>query len=404
MSDTVYILGAGVNQEIFARGKVSPPLTDNFFNTAFRINQRFNLYDKSLEPVYNFIAKYWRKQKQDLRNSSFDLEECFTLLQLQINDMIDEGNEFEYNKLKEVQSILLSFFIEVLNEFKGYIRQSDQFLKFAELLYRQKPNIITFNYDDFIETAIEYASGENGSHEYLSIHQHDLTTEDLKIVSLKSKWKWNRPLGYEIKFDKVSLHDGSEGNYVKHLPGTIFYNVNNQYSWKIFKLHGSINWYRYINDSPNQHLDDDQVNEIYRARKDKIILQSPVWFLPLSDLPWDRNQLFLSPILITPVLYKHFSSDNIARRIFEPQWNKSKELLSNCKRLVIVGYSFPATDFYSKKLLLESTSKNNIEELIIVNPDSKVVEYTKNIISGKKIQIFKNLKCYLEDNKNGIFD
>jgi hypothetical protein len=103
-------------------------------------------------------------------------------------------------------------------------------------------------------------------------------------------------------------------------------------------------------------------------------------------------------------LYKHFSSDNIARRIFEPQWNKSKELLSNCKRLVIVGYSFPATDFYSKKLLLESTSKNNIEELIIVNPDSKVVEYTKNIISGKKIQIFKNLKCYLEDNKNGIFD
>ncbi len=47
MSDTVYILGAGVNQEIFARGKVSSPLTDNFFNTAFRTNQRFNLYDKS---------------------------------------------------------------------------------------------------------------------------------------------------------------------------------------------------------------------------------------------------------------------------------------------------------------------------------------------------------------------
>ncbi|MDQ2685184.1 MAG: hypothetical protein M3Y25_05005, partial [Thermoproteota archaeon] len=391
------ILGAGVNKEIFAKENVSPPLTNNFFNTAFRINERFNLYDKSLEPVYDFIAKYWRKQKQHLRKCSFDLEECFTLLQLQINDSIEEGNEIEYNKLNEVQSILLSFFIEVLNEFKGYIRQSEWFLKFAELLFSQKPNIITFNYDDFIETAIEYASGENPLHKYVSTPQQDLNTEDLRTVCQKSKWKWNRPLGYQIEFDKVSLHDGSEGIYEKQVPGEIFYGVNSQYPWKILKLHGSVNWYRYINDSPNQYLNDHQVDAIYQPRKDRIVLQSPVWFLPLSDLPWDRNQLFLSPIIITPVLYKHFSSDNIARKVFEPQWNKARNLLSKCKRLVIVGYSFSTTDFYSKKLLLETTSENNIEELIIINPDDEATNYTKNIVPSKKTQIFNSLREYLAD-------
>jgi hypothetical protein len=376
---------------------VSPPLTNNFFKTAFRINERFNLYDESLKPVYNFIAKYWRRQKQDLHNCSFDLEECFTLLQLQINDKIDEGNELEYNKLKEVQSILLSFFIEVLNEFKGYIKQSEEFLKFAKLLFTQKPNIITFNYDDFIETAIEYASGENPPHQFLSLSQHDLNTDDLRVACQKNKWKWNRPLGYGIEFDKVAVHDGSIGTYEKHVPGTLFYSVNSQYTWKILKLHGSVNWYRYINDSPNQHLHEDQVDELYQPRKYNVVLQSPVWFLPLSDLPWDRNQLFLSPIIITPVLYKHFSSDNISRKVFEPQWNKAKELLSKCTRLVIVGYSFPTTDFYSKKLLLETTSDNNIEELIIINPDNKAVNYIINIVPSRKIRIFNSLKEYLFD-------
>lgn len=84
--------------------------------------------------------------------------------------------------------------------------------------------------------------------------------------------------------------------------------------------------------------------------------------------------------------------------MFEPQWNKARNLLSKCKRLAIVGYSFPTTDFYSKKLLLETTSENNIEELIIINPDDEAINYTKNIVPSKKTQIFSSLREYLADS------
>lgn len=398
------MLGSGVNQEIYAPGNISPPMINNFFNVAYRINSRFNDYDDKLEQVYKYIKKFWRKEKQDLRNCKFDLEECFTLLQLQLYEAVEEGNLTEFENLDTVQRILLSFFIEVMNEFQHHIDESEIFLNFGKILLMQQPHIITFNYDVFVEKAIEIASGRNSPHRYVQEFQEKLTEVELGLCSQNSEWKWNMPLAYDLRFDEIQLRDGSIGNHEKYISGKIFYKNNIQYHSKILKLHGSINWYTYVNDSPNFRYDKDTIERMYTARKDQLIMQDPVWFLPMSDLPWHRNQLFIRPMITTPIMYKQFSSDNVTKKVYGNQWNKSKELLSKCKKLIIIGYSFPTTDFYSKKLILESTYDNILSELTIVNPDSNTVKYIQNLIPHKKLTIFCDLKDFVTNSENAIAD
>jgi len=62
-------------------------------------------------------------------------------------------------------------------------------------------------------------------------------------------------------------------------------------------------------------------------------------------------------------------------------WCKAKSSLSKCKSLIIIGYSFAATDFNIRRLFLEAFD-NILNELIIVNPDPKATEETKRMSSG----------------------
>jgi hypothetical protein len=39
-----------------------------------------------LQPVYNYIENSWKKSKSELSAAYYNIEECFSLLQLQIRD------------------------------------------------------------------------------------------------------------------------------------------------------------------------------------------------------------------------------------------------------------------------------------------------------------------------------
>ena len=71
-------------------------------------------------------------------------------------------------------------------------------------------------------------------------------------------------------------------------------------------MHGSLNWYKYVRDSPNPYISQEELERRYESRKKQVVLQDLVWFLPSSETPFDESQLFVEPIIITPVLYKQF--------------------------------------------------------------------------------------------------
>ena len=238
------MLGAGLNRAIRDQDGQSPPLLDDFFQVALNKKEyHTDQYNKFLQPLYDYIQKYWGKDKHSLASTPFDIEECFTLLELQFLHEQREENIQRANKLVTIQSTLTSLFADVISRFEKYLLMSPM-RSFGEFLYKEQPFILTFNYDCFVETIVEHASGlclDRPKDVLQSLGGLSSSISDDVIAY--SHFRWNRPLGYGFKFDFVELHQARSGQTVE---GKRFYShpKNGLYSWPILKLHGSLNWFR----------------------------------------------------------------------------------------------------------------------------------------------------------------
>ena len=104
------------------------------------------------------------------------------------------------------------------------------------------------------------------------------------------------------------------------------------------------------------------------------------------------------PIIITPDLQKtYYFPGHVYEKVFSILWHKAKESLSTCESIVIIGYSFPPTDFYTKKLFLESFSNNSkLKEVILVNPDKNLLSVVGNLCHFAEVKHYENLEKNLE--------
>ena len=369
MNNTVYMLGAGLNRAIRDGDGLSPPLLDDFFQVVLNKKEyHTDQYNKFLQPLYDYIQKYWGKDKHSLASIPFDIEECFTLLELQSLHEQREENIQRANELVKIQSTLTSLFADVISRFETYLSMSPM-RSFGEFLYEERPCVLTFNYDCFVETIIESASG-------LSPDPPGNVVESLGGLSSSisddliaySHFRWNRPRGYGFKFDFIELHQAIPDQIVE---GKRFYShpKNGLYSWPILKLHGSLNWFRNL---AFRLWEPKQGAPSSGKIKEEIVLQKTLSRILEPTIA--RDSPALTRIMITPTIHKDdlIHSHPAYERIFDPLWKKAREALSSCTKLVVIGYSFLPTDFQTKRLLLESFSDHSLEELIVVNPDTSV--------------------------------
>lgn len=411
MSKTVYVLGAGVNQTIKDDDELSPPLSNNFFQIVLRKPHRFREKDyiSEIQKVCDYIDQYWKIEKEALKSTPFDLEECFTMLELQIREAEHRRDRRELYRLRDIQDVLFFLVAQIFSSFENDVTalSTKQTMNdFGQVLYSEKPVIITFNYDCNIERAIENASGTNPSVSKLR-DEGKILFEKEKMESMKSgkteleaiqgflpqepirkslfysDYNWARPLGYGIKFDRIQKDLPGFSSYVD---GETFYALsgNELYPWYILKLHGSLNWLRLRHSG----------EAITDREKAKTFLKREYWDLTLEH-QFDGQHVM--PIIITPGLNKENDFlDPLYSHIFPPIWEKAKDALSTCKRLVVIGYSFPPTDFSVKKLFLEAFSENTLEELTVVNPDTAIVQKVKNFCHFRKpITVCENLDEFL---------
>jgi hypothetical protein len=392
MSEIIYLLGAGVNQIVTDWDGLKPPLANNFFRMALR-SEKFKgeHYSERIAPLYDYISHFWKKNRDDLQNEPFNLEDCFTMLQLQRNEAGRKEDHKEYDRLAWLEFLLKSFLAEYLSEFETFAVTSDQMREFGAVIYREHPTILSLNYDCVIEAAIETASGVNTN---VPQSFHGGPNEEGKITDDElpySHCNWNRPLGYGIKFDYVQLQRAGLSTYAE---GSRFYGhpANKLYSWKTLKLHGSLNWFQYLPIRKYQSFDPAEQKLPEERLKEVLLIEGHWWF---SEPP-DLGGWILDPLIITPVLYKEQYYENPP---FSDIWRQAREELSTCKRLIMIGYSFAPTDFSTRKLLLEAFSENPLRELIIVNPDTSVVRIAKELSHfGKPVLVCRDLEEYLRLN------
>jgi hypothetical protein len=412
MPKKVFVLGAGFNQFIkngFSKvdmqvvenlsldyssivpEELPPPMSRNFFKYSLmrQICSEQSIYGIN-ENVLSYIERLFNRPRASLLTSNFDLELLFSFVESQINDAKDKNDERQLAYLEEIRLNLIiaigtTFFYL---EWRLPPRGMSLLIKFGHLIYRSKSDVITFNYDCLAEWGIERASGESGN----------------AIKSGAPYFNWDKYSAYGIKFTKIrkggwsGYYDAERGRNI----AKAFYEKHYEAepAVKFIKLHGSYNWYRYSIFKRNPNIKIDNFNEFYRSgqlyvkgkkipkslEKDLICFNGDWQYGVLPT--WDHYSFaashshVLEPVIIPPVLIKEHE---FRKEIFQQLWSLAKESLLNCEEIIFIGYSFPDTDFYSKKLFIEVFSENKNIKVTMVNPDGGVAKKFCELVNYKGV-------------------
>ncbi|MCH8244155.1 MAG: hypothetical protein IH897_16325, partial [Planctomycetes bacterium] len=131
----------------------------SFFRQALRLDRlSTELAQNQLGPLFDFIRKYWHLKKEDLKNKDFDLEECFTLIDLQRREAETSDDQEERARTLRIEFILTQLLMDYLCECEHRLFESAEFQDFGRRIFNERAAILTVNYDTLLETAIERAS------------------------------------------------------------------------------------------------------------------------------------------------------------------------------------------------------------------------------------------------------
>jgi hypothetical protein len=362
LSETLYLLGAGVNRGARDWNGIQPPLTGDFFQQALR-HPRFSQpwYLDRFTPLFSYIERYWRRDKQSLQERPFDLEECYTMLQLQREDAHGRNDRDALVALINIETLLTTWFAEFFDHFFDPNSYESPMAVLAKRVLCEGACVLTFNYDTLLERAIEAASGVNTKLPASMLEDKDISDDDLTY----SHHNWNVPRAYGVQFDEVHLHRAGPPVFVT---GERFYGHpgNALYQPPILKLHGSTNWFVHSGVMLDPSLPQGQSRQgrtlVYRAHHS-------------ASFPVQRDLELLVPLLVTPVLNKALLDFPILPAL----WEMARSQLRSCSRLVIAGYSFPPTDFHVRRAFREAFADRSPRELVIVNPDTGLIDVARDL-------------------------
>ena len=190
------------------------------------------------------------------------------------------------------------------------------------------PSILTLNYDTLIEAAVISDPGN-------SFDQRQLYPADLAPV----------------------------------YPGLVTPNIPQPRPFSLYKLHGSLNWYTYLDD-PTAEIRNADVGPWRR-----------------SDAIGDDVRIGRDRFIVPPSFSK---STFLARPLIRYLWQEAATKLWQAERIVCIGYSMPPEDIDMRSMIRWSmgrkTSTKPRTEVIVVNPDQKVMKFYREVFSGCAIQ------------------
>lgn len=139
--------------------------------------------------------------------------------------------------------------------------------------------------------------------------------------------------------------------------------------FSVYKLHGSLNWYTYLDDHAAE------------------IRSSSVGRWPTSDAIGNDVRIGRDRFIVPPSFSK---SVFLARPLIRYLWQEAATKLSEAQRIVCIGYSMPPEDIDMRSMIRwsmgQKASKKSDTEVIVVNPDQKVMKFYRDVFTGCAIQ------------------
>ncbi len=366
MAQTVYILGAGTNMVVNHRmRKIRPPLARNFFRQlhhGLSATELDRLWDENPE-LYEYIDSTWGLGYKDLSTVDFDLEECFTRLEQEERDASRRGEiAGAYYDTWKIKGQLTGLLAGLLAEISSNQPPEDKGLKpLARRVLEEGAAVVTFNYDTLFEQA----------------------------MILESHQPWNPIPAYATPFDLIEPRGW--GSLEEFRPARFSAQAH---ATPVLKMHGSLNWFRIV--GGGEPVRDASGTPVVRhARLDQTVVRPVGNPGPASTTGHTFKMpdgTLLEQLIITPVLHKE-----VEQQPFGQIWQKAKDEMRGCSRLVVCGYSFPPTDLATRQLFRESFANDPPNELSVINPDAKVVELVKDLCYFEEsVRAFSGLREFVK--------
>jgi len=360
---TLYIVGAGCSKN-YSDGEtdvpgLESPLDSDFFKMAKKVisnkgvepelEDSLNLFLDRLYEIYESPPPFERTEPFSIRNGHdlaiFDddrlsLESIMTMLNLESDIFTKPWSMFGYDEggNGSLNDLALGGLVELIAVTIAEALRGQPCSKHRRLADLMQANDIVFsyNYDILMDNALR------------------------QCKKLTDK-------GYLLDFFKV--FNGIDWEEPENGISEV----------TILKLHGSLNWIRCS-----------YCGSTFLLRFQK----AGAWTTFPKECPRCKRREFLRRLLIPPLLNK-----NYADRDMNFLWLEARRLLQVVRKIVIIGYSLPPTDFASETLLSTGFPwgiRRNIP-VIIVNPDRKknLKEHFSKIFSPGKITMIENLEDFL---------
>jgi len=174
--------------------------------------------------------------------------------------------------------------------------------------------------------------------------------------------------GYLVPFQKVL--NGQEQRKTEDAPSDI----------TVLKLHGSLNWLHcYFCDSN------------FLNRSEKISPQYAT--LPRNCPNCGESNIYFQRVIVPPLIAKDYSIQPLRYL-----WSRANRYVARAREIIIIGYSFPPTDFATEALLRDSFpwDVQRHTRFVIVNSDERVSERFKKAFSSSVVEWKSSLKEYLD--------
>lgn len=316
----VYVLGAGASAGYTGSyiGETSP-VARNFFQKAALVKNIHHIRDRDFNDeamqyrhIFQFIKRFWGVAPEHLPQANLNMEEVLTLLHIELEESRAE-HDFLLRAYEEYLILMALTFEKIL-----YGAPCPYHRAIAESL-QPGDTVISFNY----ELLMDYALAEPGQ---------------------GKKVNWQFTDGYGVSCCKI---DGA---------GRLLEQANRGRSdLQLLKLHGSLNWlycpvchrlYTYKHTGP----------------RGQSVVVAGVANKFQCAAPHCGHRLFR--VIIPPTLMKDYDTVPFIQSL----WRKALAALIRARQIIIIGYSFPPTDFRSVWLFRKAMMDNrHLERVLVVD-------------------------------------
>jgi hypothetical protein len=314
MGTTVFVFGAGATRGASfvnpTSGSCLPPLDRDFFTQLQRV--RHSKHRSLVASVISDIV--------GLFGTNFDvtLETAFSTIE-QITRMVAATRETRSFKVQNLQQMrrrlllsLAAVFEEALMESgpgkKRIMKTCEHMRRFVVEVLREKDIILTFNYDCLIDYHLK-KFGDG---------------------------KWNARYGYGFRLGAGGGNLAGHDNWQPKKP------ADKEKTVRLLKLHGSLHF--------KVETPEDETYSVY-----------------LKARPYTYQGRGMRFTIIPPEYFKRFE-----KGLFRDIWYRAFRAVASAKNLVFVGYSLPATDAHATALFRAGVGKQQLEALVVANPDREV--------------------------------